>query len=129
MTRARVLVVEDNPRIARMVATALRKEGYQVTVAHDGESALRLANNGGYDALLTDLRLPELAGDELAARARLVHSTLPVLLMTASADTATAGEVPWAAVIRKPFRIATLLEALDCAVTAGDPVRRSDPCL
>jgi len=111
MTRARVLVAEDNPRIAGMVATALRKEGYQVTVAHDGESALRLANSGGYDALLTDLRMPELGGAVLAARARLVHSELPVLLMTASADIAQS-EVPWAAVIRKPFRIAALLEAL-----------------
>jgi DNA-binding response OmpR family regulator len=111
MTHAHVLVAEDNPRIAGMIATALRKEGYQVTVAYDGASALRLANNGGYDALLTDLRMPELGGDALAARARLAHSELPVLLMTASADIAQS-EVPWAAVIRKPFRIAALLEAL-----------------
>lgn len=129
MTHARVLVAEDNPRIAGMIATALRKEGYQVTVAHDGASALRLANNGGYDALLTDLRMPELGGDVLATRARLVHSQLPVLLMTASADMATASEVPWAAVIRKPFRIAALLEALARTLAgAGADVRAaSDP--
>lgn len=119
MTHARVLVAEDNPRIAGMIATALRLEGYEVTVAHDGESALRLANNGSYDALLTDLRMPGLGGDVLAARARLVHVELPVLLMTASADIAAASNVPWAAVIRKPFGIAALLEALDRAVTAA----------
>jgi FixJ family two-component response regulator len=62
--------------------------------------------------------MPGLGGDALAARARLLHSELPVLLMTASADIATASEVPWAAVIRKPFRIAALLDALDCSVMA-----------
>jgi hypothetical protein len=50
--------------------------------------------------------------------ARLVHSELPVLPMTDAADFTTASEVPWAAVIRKPFRIAALLDALDCAVAA-----------
>ena len=116
LMQARVLVAEDNPRLAGMVAAALRSEGYEVTVADDGVSALRLAASGGYDALLTDLRLPGLGGDELAARARDLDAGLPVLLMTAAADIGSARELPWVAVIRKPFRIGALLEAVDRAL-------------
>jgi DNA-binding response OmpR family regulator len=117
--RAHVLIAEDNPRIAGMIAAALRNEGYRITVAYDGESALRLAICGEFDALLTDLHMPGLNGDVVATRARMHHADLPVLLMTAATDMQAANKVPWAAVIRKPFRIAMLVETVTRTLTSA----------
>jgi CheY-like chemotaxis protein len=72
-----VLVAEDNERLAGMVASALALAGFEVVVAHDGYSALRLAVAKRFDALLTDLLMPGLSGDAVARRARRVHPELP----------------------------------------------------
>jgi DNA-binding response OmpR family regulator len=109
-----VLVAEDNERLAAMIATELAGAGYDVVVAHDGYSALTLAVEEHFDALLTDLLMPGLTGDAVAERARRVHPELPVLLMTASHG-ADVLDLPWAAVIRKPFDLAALVAALERA--------------
>jgi DNA-binding response OmpR family regulator len=112
-----VLVAEDNERLAELVATALRAAGYDVVVAHDGYRALALVRERGFDALLTDWMMPGLTGDLVAVQARREQPGLPLLLMTAAAG-ADALAVPWTAVIRKPFALDLLLDAVRAA--AGD---------
>jgi DNA-binding response OmpR family regulator len=79
----RILVVEDSPRLQRSLGTALRKSGYAVDLARDGEEGLWLALEHTYDTIVLDIMLPKRDGlsvlAELRRRGRLVH----VLLLTA----------------------------------------------
>lgn len=78
----KLLLVEDDPRLQRNLATALREEGYAVDVAGDGEEGLFKAENGAYDAIVLDVMLPRLDGWQVLARIREARKT-PVLMLTA----------------------------------------------
>ena len=83
----RVLVVEDEQRLADAVVRGLRREGLAVDVAHDGQSALRKALLHPYDVLVLDRDLPELHGDDVS---RAVSAEIPqtrVLMLTAYGET------------------------------------------
>ena len=80
----RVLVVEDERRLAENVARALRESaGYAVDIAGDGEQGLYLAESGDYDLIVLDLMLPKLSGQELLTRYRKRGKETPVLMLTA----------------------------------------------
>ncbi len=78
----RILVVEDEPRLQRNLAKALREEGYAVDTAADGADGLFKAETYDYDTIVLDVMLPELDGWELLARLRRKKQT-PVLMLTA----------------------------------------------
>ena len=78
----RILVVEDEPRLQRNLAKALREEGYAVDAAGDGDDGLFKAETYDYDAIVLDVMLPKLDGWELLARLRKMKPT-PVLILTA----------------------------------------------
>lgn len=78
----RVLVVEDEPRLLRNLAKALREEGYAVDTAEAGDDGLYKAETYNYDAIVLDVMLPRLDGWEILARLRKQKQT-PVLMLTA----------------------------------------------
>jgi two-component system OmpR family response regulator len=78
----RILVVEDEPRLQRNLAKALREEGYAVDAAGDGDDGLFKAETYDYDTIVLDVMLPKLDGWELLARLRKQKPT-PVLMLTA----------------------------------------------
>ena len=78
----RVLLVEDEPDLQRVIWTCLQEEGYVVDTAGDGEEGLYKATNWDYDAVVLDVMLPKLDGWQVLTRFRKVKST-PVLLLTA----------------------------------------------
>ncbi len=78
----RVLVVEDEPELLRLVARALREEGYAVDEAPDGEDGLFKATSWDYDAVVLDVMLPKIDGWELLRVLRQTRKT-PVLVLTA----------------------------------------------
>jgi two-component system OmpR family response regulator len=78
----RVLVVEDEPRLLRNLAKALREEGYAVDTADAGDDGLFKAETYNYDAIVLDVMLPRLDGWEVLARLRKEKQT-PVLMLTA----------------------------------------------
>ena len=78
----KVLVVEDEIRLLRSLAKALREEGYAVDTASEGEEGLYKARYNDYDAIVLDVMLPRLDGWQLLERLRKTHST-PVLFLTA----------------------------------------------
>jgi two-component system OmpR family response regulator len=78
----RVLVVEDEPRLLRNLAKALREEGYAVDTADAGDDGLFKAETYNYDAMVLDVMLPRLDGWEVLARLRKLKQT-PVLMLTA----------------------------------------------
>lgn len=77
-----ILVVDDDENLRRLVAAYLEKEGYQVTQAADGRSALAQLREGGPDLVVLDLMLPGLSGIEVAKQIRAKGST-PILMLTA----------------------------------------------
>lgn len=79
----RVLVVEDDRRVAGQVETALRQAGYVVDLAHDGEDGHFLGDTEPYDAVVLDLGLPALDGLSVLERWRREGRDMPVLILTA----------------------------------------------
>jgi two-component system response regulator MprA len=80
---ARVLLVEDEPALARLVENVLDEEGYRVTVAGDGASALTEAELQNPDLVLLDLSLPRVDGLEVCRRLRIQGRRMPVIVLTA----------------------------------------------
>ncbi len=79
----RVLVVEDEVRLATALADNLRAEGHAVDIAHDGTDGLWLAEENEYDVIVLDLMLPVIQGDEVCRRLRAREDWTPVLMLTA----------------------------------------------
>jgi DNA-binding response OmpR family regulator len=79
----RVLVVEDEQRLASAVRRGLIAEGFVVDVAHDGVDGLHLAREGQYDAVVLDLMLPGLSGYQVCERLRAERNWVPVLILSA----------------------------------------------
>ena len=82
---ARVLVVDDDPLLVRLVRTHLEKTGYRVLAAGDGEQALEVAANELPDLVVLDLMLPKLDGFEVCRRIR-EFSLVPVIMLTARGE-------------------------------------------
>jgi DNA-binding response OmpR family regulator len=79
----RILVVEDDKKVASFLAKGLREEGYSVDVAHDGEDGLMKAHVHDYDLLLLDVMLPGKTGFEVVRDLRSRENVVPVLMLTA----------------------------------------------
>ena len=79
--RRHILVVDDEPQITRVLRTSLSAHGYDVRMAHDGESALELMKNWRADLIVTDLGMPNVDGVELCRRVR--HSSeIPIIILS-----------------------------------------------
>lgn len=79
----RILLVEDEPDAARMLAKGLREQSYAVDIAGDGESAIEQAFINEYDLIVLDLMLPLKDGIEVCRELRSTGSTIPILMLTA----------------------------------------------
>jgi two-component system OmpR family response regulator len=121
----RVLVVEDEPDLARTLRRALEEDGLSVDVAADGESGLYQAESVDYDAILLDLMLPRLDGWEVLRRLRRKKPT-PVLILTARdavVDKVKGLNTGADDYLTKPFELAELLARVRALVrrSAGKP--------
>ncbi len=119
---ARILVVEDEARIASFVAKGLTAEGYTTTVAGDGVSGLDLALSGDFDLLVLDINLPGKSGYEVLDELRSSGSRLPVVVLTARdsvGDTVSALEGGADDYMAKPFRFAELLARVRLRLRTG----------
>jgi CheY-like chemotaxis protein len=104
----RLLVVDDEPNICRMVAAVLGRSGFAVETATGGEEALERFRGETFDLLLTDIKMPGMTGLELLQRCREIRPGLPVIVFTgyATAESAAAAVRTGADhYLRKPFDI------------------------
>lgn len=85
MAKIKVLIIEDEIKIARFVQLELEHEGYQVELEHDGRNGLEKAVAGSYALIILDVMLPSLNGMEILRRLRQVSQT-PVIMLTARGD-------------------------------------------
>jgi DNA-binding response OmpR family regulator len=115
--RKRLLVVDDEAPVLRLVARILATENYDVSTAESGDAAMRLLQNpalGPVDLLVTDLQMPGMNGRDLAIRVRQLNPKVRVLYVTGFADTLFKGVQelgPGESFIEKPFGAEGLLEA------------------
>jgi DNA-binding response OmpR family regulator len=108
----RILIAEDEPRLASFLEKGLRAEGFTTTVVADGASASSLAHDDEFDLLLLDLGLPTKSGADVLRELRLSGQRMPVLILTArdDLDTTVAGLEGGADdYVTKPFRFEELL--------------------
>lgn len=108
----RVLLVEDDPRIADVLATSLCEQRYTVDVAEDGEKAWEFVETLGYDLILLDVMLPKLNGINLCQRIRQAGHQIPILMLTAkdtSEDKVIGLDVGADDYVVKPFDLPELL--------------------
>lgn len=109
---ARLLIIEDEQRIASFLAKGMTAEGHQCTVAADGVLGLDLAVSGTFDLVILDIGLPRMDGFQVLHRMREAGSDLPVIVLTARdsvADTVSALEGGADDYMSKPFSFAELL--------------------
>src|SRR5437588_6944825 len=108
----RLLIVEDEKKVADFIALGLRAERLAVDVAYDGTEGLELAISRDYDLLILDLRLPGSSGTDILKSVRQKNPQVPVLILTASGGTSEkvkhfeAGADDY---LTKPFAFAELL--------------------
>jgi DNA-binding response OmpR family regulator len=79
----KILVVDDEVRIARAIKQGLEQEGYAVDMAHDGEDGYNSARADEYDVIILDVMMPEMSGFEVARKLRTDGVTTPILMLTA----------------------------------------------
>jgi two-component system cell cycle response regulator CpdR len=121
---ARILIAEDEDGLRDLVARALSQDGHAVTAASDGAEALDILDreNGAFELLLADIRMPVMDGIALALAAARDHPGVIILLMTAYADQrerASGLDRLIHDVITKPFALETIRAAVDGALAAG----------
>lgn len=116
---ARVLVVDDEPRVAEMLRDAVIDLGYAVCVAGDGAEALQLVSRYQPDVVLLDLSMPKISGDTVLQRLREADPGMPVVIVTGNADieraraTLARGAFDY---VPKPFDLESLGRVLAAAV-------------
>jgi two-component system copper resistance phosphate regulon response regulator CusR len=118
----RILLVEDEPHAARMLAKGLREQSYAVDVAKTGEDAIYQAALADYDAIVLDVMLPRLDGLQVCRRLRKDGSNVPVLMLTArdAVDARIAGLDSGADdYLTKPFDFGELLARLRAVIRRG----------
>ena len=121
---ARILIAEDEEGLRSLVARALSQDGHAVTTANDGAEALDLLarEQGAFELLLTDIRMPIMDGIALALAAARDHPHVAILLMTGYADQrerASGLDALIHDVIAKPFSLATIRGAVRDAIAAA----------
>ena len=123
----RLLLIEDEKKVANVVARGLRAESFSVDVAHDGDSGWEMAAGIDYDVIILDLMLPGLSGTEVLRRLRRNKRKAAVLVLTArdaTSDKVENFEAGADDYLTKPFAFAELLLRVKALLRRG-PVNRS----
>jgi len=122
----KLLVVEDDRKVAGFIEQGLREEGYAVDVAKDGDEATMLAHINQYDAILLDLMLPKKNGVQVASELRREGRTTPILMLTArdaTEDIVRGLDAGADDYMPKPFKFDELLARLRALVRRGGAAR------
>ena len=127
MKAARILLVDDEEEILRLLTRRLTRRGYEVSTATDGSRALTLLQQGGFDVAILDFMMPVMNGLEVAAQCRLRFPGLKILMLTGSPVLKEINEAQYPC-LRKPLEnlneldlaIEQLLSSKEEKATEGD---------
>ncbi len=124
---AKILLIEDDEAVRSFVARALEMDGHSVTTAEDGEDGYDrlIENEGEFDLMLTDIKMPFMDGIELTRLAASHYPDLKILMMTGYADQrerADGLEKIVIDVVEKPFTLAQIRKAVISALEGNHPI-------
>jgi two-component system copper resistance phosphate regulon response regulator CusR len=122
----RILLVEDEPRMANVIAKGLREQSYAVDVAHDGDAGLYQASINDYDVIVLDVLLPQRDGFEVCRELRARGDPTPVLMLTARAsidDRITGFDAGADDYLTKPFSFRELLARIRALLRRNSQLR------
>ncbi|WP_248925788.1 response regulator transcription factor [Paenibacillus hamazuiensis] len=128
----RILLIEDEEHIARVLKLELEHEGYETGVAYDGRTGVELALGESWDLILLDVMLPELNGMEVLRRIRQADNYVPIIMLTARGTTpdVVSGFGQGANdYVTKPFVIEELLARIRNLLTISKPRVNEEPVL
>ncbi|MBU3157261.1 response regulator transcription factor [Clostridium estertheticum] len=131
MNEQKILIIEDEVKIARFLELELKYEGYIVSQSHDGREGLDKAMNEVFDLILLDIMLPSLNGLEVLRRLRQV-SDIPIIMLTAKdeiMDKVTGLDIGANDYMTKPFAIEELLARIRTALKKNTQVNKSSNIL
>ncbi|ESZ22017.1 response regulator [Mesorhizobium sp. L48C026A00] len=113
---AKLLIVEDDESVRTLAARALERAGHMIDIAADGAQGLALirAARGGYDLVVSDIRMPEMDGIQMAKAAASLFPAMKILLMTGYADQRERAEE--LNVVQKPFTLAEIRARVEQAL-------------
>jgi CheY-like chemotaxis protein len=120
----RILVVDDEPAVRDAVSMALRRAGHDPVAVRNGQDGLEALRDGGFDAVVTDMFMPQRDGVELIRALRSAERPVPVLAMSGGSAYGADSVLPMArmvgaqATLRKPFLPSELVAAVE-AIAAG----------
>jgi len=83
----KILIIEDEQRVAELIKQGLEEQGFVTTIANDGETGKQLAIDNQYDIIITDIILPKMSGIDLCREVRLQKPTTPIIMLTALGTT------------------------------------------
>lgn len=121
---AKILLVDDDEVLLAHIGRTLQNQGYLVESCEDAHQALLKIKGGGFDLLITDVRMPEASGTALAEMARKNRPSLPIVVISSDEVLAKAwsGHGKTGAVfIHKPFTVKELIAGVRAALKAGPP--------
>ena len=127
----KILIIEDEEKIARFIELELTHEGYEIEKSYNGREGLEMAENGHFDLLLLDIMLPELNGLEVLRRIRKT-SEIPIIMLTARdavTDKVSGRDMGADDYITKPFAIEELLARIRVALKRKKPTTRETAAL
>jgi CheY-like chemotaxis protein len=118
-----IMIVDDEPQVAEVLATSLQRQGHRTTVVHSGQEALDRIKGGAYDALFLDVSMPGMNGLDVMAEVRRIRPALAVVVITGHAtadeieDVKRMGAVD---VIQKPSALTHYHQAIERLHTHAD---------
>jgi DNA-binding NtrC family response regulator len=116
----KILIVDDEPDMLRLLSMILRdKTSYEITTTNNPVEAIELAKKGGFDLVLSDLKMPGMDGIEIIEAVKKVDEDIPVIIITAFASVESASEAIQKGgfdFITKPFRKEQILFTIDKAL-------------
>jgi CheY-like chemotaxis protein len=119
-----IMIVDDEPQVAEVLATSLQRQGHHTTVVHSGPEALNRIKGGAYDALFLDVSMPGMNGLDVMAEVRRIRPSLAVVVITGHAtadeieDVKRMGAVD---VIQKPSALTHYHRAIERLQTRAEP--------
>src|SRR5215471_2626957 len=124
----RLLIIEDEEKLAQLVRRALVAERFSVDIASDGRKGLELATTYDYDLIILDLQLPQMDGSEVLRRVRRENTRVPVLILTARdavKDKVAHFELGTDDYLTKPFAMSELVVRVKALLRRGTARQKS----